>query len=185
LCHMNNLQSQMSKNLQQNTITATQFSQNKDQSQLTSKSQNQNQQKTEKSNTSFRKPNGGNLITKNSSAQQRPNGQSRNEKRARWAKRSKPVARPVAVKRGPVKSYTSVCCSLPASKPTAGQKEMAKDAETGKMKGQVKGLGHWRCSGCRKACKVTPQKPAPDVVYPGPLTTSILKEGVNAEANLG
>jgi hypothetical protein len=87
-----------------------------------------------------------------------------------------------------------VCCSLLASKPTAGQKEMAKDAETGKMKDQVKGLGHWRCSGCRKACKVTPQKPAPrgsiaitvpDVVYPGPLTTSILKEGVNAEANLG
>ena len=153
---MNNLQSQMSKNLQQNTTTATQFSQNKDHSQPTSNPQNQNQQTTEKLSTSFRKPNGGNFTTKNYSAQQRPNGQSRNEKRARWAKRSRPVARPVAVKRGPVKSYTSVCCSLPASKPTAGQKETAKDAETGKMKDKTKGLGHWRCSGCRKVCRVSP-----------------------------
>ena len=90
------------------------------------------------------------------SAQSKPSEGTRDEKRKRWAKKSKPVARPVAVKRGPVKSYTSVCCSLPASKPTAGQKETAKDAETGKMKDKTKGLGHWRCSGCRKVCRVSP-----------------------------
>jgi hypothetical protein len=38
-------------------------------------------------------------------------------------------------------------------------KEAVKDPESGKMKDKVKGLGHWRCSGCRKVCKVTPRKP--------------------------
>ena len=99
-------------------------------------------------------------MSKQSNSAQKPNGSSRNEKRARWAKRSKPVAKPI-VKRGPVKSYTSVCCSLPASKPRAGQKEMARDAETGKTKEVAKGLGKWRCTGCGKAARVTPRKPAP------------------------
>ena len=162
----------------------------------------QNQQKTEKLSTSFRKPNGGNFTTKNSSAQQRPNGQSRNEKRARWAKRSRPVAKPT-VRTGPTFEYISACCSLPASKPRCGAKTPTKDPETGKMKDQVKGLGHFRCSGCRKVCKVTPQKPQGKTIvtvvlppakmevdvtgnfgglhmdpYPGPLTTPVLKEGV-------
>jgi tRNA(Ile2) C34 agmatinyltransferase TiaS len=35
---------------------------------------------------------------------------------------------------------------------------MAKDAETGKSKSQSKGLGHWRCSACGKATKVTVSK---------------------------
>ena len=136
------------------------------------------------------------------SAQQRPNGQSRNEKRARWAKRSKPVAKPV-IRTGPTFEYISACCSLPASKPRCGAKTPTKDPETGKMKDQVKGLGHFRCSGCRKVCKVTPQKPQGKTIvtavpppakmevdvtgnfgglhmdpYPGPLTTPVLKEGV-------
>ena len=120
-----------------------------------------------------------NFTPKQSNSAQRPNGQSRNEKRARWAKRSKPVAKPT-VRTGPTFEYISACCSLPASKPRCGAKTPTKDPETGKMKDQVKGLGHFRCSGCRKVCKVTPQKPAPkgsiaitvpDVVYPGPLTT--------------
>lgn len=38
-------------------------------------------------------------------------------------------------------------------------KESVKNAETGKFKDEPKGLGHWRCSGCRKGCKVTPRKP--------------------------
>ena len=92
---------------------------------------------------------------KQSGSAQKPHDETRNAKRARWAKKSKPVAKP-SVRRGPVKSYTSVCCSLPASKPRAGQKEMAKDAETGKTKEVAKGLGKWRCSGCRKVCKVRP-----------------------------
>jgi hypothetical protein len=36
-----------------------------------------------------------------------------------------------------------------------------KDAESGKMKDKVSGLGKWRCSGCRKACKVTRHAPVP------------------------
>jgi transposase-like protein len=35
-----------------------------------------------------------------------------------------------------------------------------KDPESGKMKEKVSGLGRWRCSGCRKACKVTRHAPA-------------------------
>jgi hypothetical protein len=126
---------------------------------------------------------------KQSGSAQRPNDQSRSAKRARWAKRSKPVAKPV-VRTGPVFEYISACCSLPASKPRCGAKTPTKDPETGRMKDQTKGLGHFRCSGCRKVCKVTPQKAAPkgsiaisvpDAVFPGPLTTPVLKEGVNVE----
>src|SRR5208337_3237529 len=96
-------------------------------------------------------------IAKSSSSAQKPSDQSRSAKRARWAKKSKPVAKPV-VKRGPEREYVSACCSLPARKPAAGAKEVAKDAETGKMKDKSKGLGHWHCSGCGKGCKVTPRK---------------------------
>ena len=88
------------------------------------------------------------------------NGQSRNAKRARWAKKSKPVAKPV-VRRENTYEYISACCTLPARKPRAGEKEMQKNAETGKFKEQPKGLGHWRCSGCGKAAKVSPRKPQP------------------------
>ena len=84
--------------------------------------------------------------------------QSREQKRKNWAKRSKPVAKP-SVRVAPAKVYTSACCQAPATKPKAGQKEVAKDAETGKMKSGSKGLGHWRCGACGKACKVTVGKP--------------------------
>lgn len=92
---------------------------------------------------------------------QKPNGSSRNEKRARWAKRSKPVARPAATRRENVYEYISACCLLPARKPRAGMKESIKNTETGKFKDEPKGLGKWRCTGCGKAAKVTPRKPAP------------------------
>lgn len=85
--------------------------------------------------------------------------QTRDEKRKRWAKKHKVAAKPVVV-RGPVKEYITACCSLPGRKPRAAQKEMAKDPESGKMKETVKGLGHWRCSGCGKLAKVTSCKPA-------------------------
>jgi hypothetical protein len=55
--------------------------------------------------------------------------------------------------------YTSVCCSAPAQKPRAGAVDAVKDPETGKTKDKPKGLGHWHCSGCHKACKVTVGKP--------------------------
>lgn len=101
--------------------------------------------------------------TSNSSSQKssaQPNNESRNAKRARWAKKSKPVAKPV-VKRGPEKEYISLCCSVPARKPHAGTKEPAKDPESGRIKDQVKGLGHWRCGQCGKVCKVSAQKAVP------------------------
>ena len=84
--------------------------------------------------------------------------QNREQKRKNWAKRSKPVAKPVALAL-PAREYISACCNAPAHKPKAGQKEVAKDAETGKMKSGSKGLGHWRCGACGKACKVTVGKP--------------------------
>jgi hypothetical protein len=43
----------------------------------------------------------------------------------------------------------------------AGQKETARDPESGKTKTQPKGLGKWRCSGCKKLTKVTVGKFAP------------------------
>ena len=86
--------------------------------------------------------------------------QSREQKRKNWAKRSKPVAKPVALAL-PAREYVSVCCNAPAHKPKAGQKEVAKDPESGKMKSGSKGLGKWRCSACSKVCKVTVHKPAP------------------------
>lgn len=85
--------------------------------------------------------------------------ENRNAKRARWAKKSKPVVKPVAPRKGPEKEYISACCSVPARKPRAGQKESSKDPESGKLKTIPKGLGHWRCGGCGKATKVTPRKP--------------------------
>jgi hypothetical protein len=38
---------------------------------------------------------------------------------------------------------------------------MMKDPESGKMKDKSKGLGHFRCTQCRKVAKVTPRKPEP------------------------
>jgi len=99
-------------------------------------------------------------VQKSSGSAQKPHDETRNSKRARWAKKAKPVAKPVVV-RGPVHEYISACCSAPSRKPRAGMKETVKDPESGKMKDKPKGLGHWRCTACGKVAKVTPCKPAP------------------------
>ena len=96
--------------------------------------------------------------TTSNSSSQKPNDQSRNAKRARWAKSNRPKAKPV-VQNVPTREYISVCCKVQARKPAAGQKEMHKDAETGKSKNVPKGLGKWRCGQCGKPCKVTVQVP--------------------------
>lgn len=101
------------------------------------------------------------------SAQQKPSEGTRNEKRARWAKKAVPKQKPVAPRRENAFEYISACCSLPARKPKAGQKEAVKDPESGKVKDKPKGLGKWRCSGCGKVSKVTPRKPQPKVVTTG------------------
>jgi hypothetical protein len=51
---------------------------------------------------------------------------------------------------GPVNTYTSVCCSVPATK-TPCIAVSKKDA-------LVQGLGKFRCSACKKRCKVTVSK---------------------------
>ena len=116
--------------------------------------------KTQKSSTSFTKQNTRNSGTKTFSGK---NASSRNEKRARWAKQNKPKAKPV-VQNIPTREYISVCCKVQARKPAAGQKEMTRDPDSGKSKSVPKGLGHWRCGGCGKSCKVTVQAPSVRVV---------------------
>ena len=64
--------------------------------------------------------------------------------------RSKPHTKPVSKPRGPVNSYTSVCCSLPAVKPGCVRVDKKKALEQGR--------GTWHCSGCRKSCRVTVSK---------------------------
>lgn len=103
-------------------------------------------------------------VQKSSNSAQKPQQESRNAKRARWAKKAKPVAKPI-VKRGPVREYISMCCSVPAQKPPCGTKVLSIDPETGKpaKKDKTTGLGHFRCPQCHKACKVVPQAPKPKV----------------------
>lgn len=113
---------------------------------------------------------------KPSNSAQKPNTQTRNQKRARWAKKAKPVAK-VAPRRGPVYEYVSKCCSVPCRKVPTGTKTPMLDAETGKMKDVVSGLGKWRCSTCKKYCKVTRQAPAKVVTTD---LTKIEKETVEA-----
>jgi hypothetical protein len=87
----------------------------------------------------------------------RPQGKSKfsatamPKSKSRFAQKSRGNPKgPVAVKRGPVNSYTSVCCSLPAVKPGC--------IKVDKKKALEQGLGTWRCSGCHKATKVTVSK---------------------------
>jgi hypothetical protein len=72
----------------------------------------------------------------------------------------KKIAAPVAV--GPSKQYLSVCCSAAATKPRCGTKVTVQDPETRKTKDKPLGLGHWRCSACKKVCKVTVHAPVVD-----------------------
>ena len=84
---------------------------------------------------------------KSTGSTSRPNGKSKFAQKFR-VKANRP--KPVAVKRGPVNTYTSVCCGLPASKPGC--------VKVDKKKALEQGLGSWHCSGCRKACRVSVSK---------------------------
>jgi hypothetical protein len=131
------------------------------------------------------------VTVKSSASAQKPNQHSRDEKRKRWAKKQKPVAKPV-VRRGPVYEYISDCCGIPCTKPRAGMKVTLTDPETGKpsKKEITLGLGHWRCNGvggCKKSCTVTRKSPAKaeapvvgnmqgqeTAPYPAPLQTPVV-----------
>jgi hypothetical protein len=84
--------------------------------------------------------------------------QSRDQKRKNWAKKNVPKAKPVAPPKPNVKEYLCECHSEPARKLRAGQQEMHKDAETGKIKSVPRGLGKWKCSVTGRSTKVTPRK---------------------------
>ena len=82
------------------------------------------------------------------------NSTSRSKGKSRFAQKSRGKSKaPVAVKRGPVLQYTSVCCSMPATKPAC--------VKVDKKKALEQGLGSWRCTGCHKAAKVTVSKAKP------------------------
>jgi len=107
--------------------------------------------------------------------------QSREAKRKRWIQKSVPKQKPIAPPKPNAKEYISVCCSIPAHKPRAGQQETSRDPESGKSKSVPKGLGHWRCGGCGKACKVSAQKPcAREEKNSGETIAQVLKATLDA-----
>lgn len=83
----------------------------------------------------------------NTSSASRPKGRSKYAKKARSNFKKSPVA---AKPKGPVNTYTSVCCGVPATK-KACVAVSKKDALT-------QTLGKFRCSACKKRCKVTVSK---------------------------
>ena len=128
---------------------------------------------------------------KQSSSAQKVNEGTREEKRKRWAKKAVPKQRPVAPRRENAYEYISVCCGVVANKPRCGMKVASVDPETGRpaKKEKSTGLGHFRCSQCRKACKVKTQAPTsktagniggscPDIIYPAKLQTPVLEASI-------
>jgi len=107
--------------------------------------QNSTNQKTQQGTGNFRS-NSTQRNGKNTSSTSKPHGKSRFAQKSRSKKQQKPVA----IKRGPINSYTSVCCSVPAKKPHAGELPAGKKERLG--------LGHFRCTACGKGCKVTVSK---------------------------
>ena len=111
-------------------------------------------------------------VQKSSGSAQKPSEGTRNEKRARWAKKAVPKQKPVAPRRENAYEYISACCSAVANKPRCGMKVASVDPETGRpaKKEKVTGLGHFRCSQCRKVCKVRPQAPTAKALTPVQVT---------------
>ena len=101
-----------------------------------------------------------------SGSAQKPNNESRSVKRKRWAKKAVPKQKPVAPRRENAYEYISACCSVVANKPRCGMKVASVDPETGRpaKKEKSTGLGKFRCSQCRKVCKVKPQAPTAKTV---------------------
>src|ERR1035437_2402769 len=96
--------------------------------------------------TRFSSTSGGTQRRSSTTGNGKPNGKSKFAQKSR----SKPHTKPVSKPRGPVNAYTSVCCSLPATKPGC--------VRVDKKKALEQGMGTWHCSGCHKACKVTVSK---------------------------
>ncbi len=88
------------------------------------------------------------------STSRHPKGKSKYAQKSRVNKN-----KPVAVKpRGPVNTYLSTCCGVPATKKAC--------TRVGKKEALEQGLGKFRCGVCKKRCKVTVSKykaPEPQV----------------------
>ena len=113
--------------------------------------------KSQSSFTQQRNPN-----TRSSFQGQKRNGTSKvGRGKSRYANKARSNFKkaPVAAKpKGPVNTYTSVCCGVPATK-KACVAVSKKDALT-------QTLGKFRCSACKKRCKVTVSKyKAPETVF--------------------
>ena len=76
-------------------------------------------------------------------------GNSRKGKSKYASKSHKKPVKPVA--KTPTFSYTSACCSAPATKTPCTKASKAKGATP-------QSLGTWRCGQCKKVCKVTVSK---------------------------
>lgn len=85
-------------------------------------------------------------------------------KRNRGKKNQSPAQQAPKKYLAPVKEYTSKCCNAPAKKPRTGTSTGVRSEGSGKKvttdPTQVRGLGGWRCEGCKKTCKVTARKPS-------------------------
>jgi hypothetical protein len=90
------------------------------------------------------------------------NGNSRFSKKNRS---KKPAATPT-----PTNTYLSSCCSLPASKPRAFSAVVGSKDKSG--------LGHWRCTGCKKTCKVSISK------YQAPESSEVKLGGIGEVTNV-
>ncbi len=70
------------------------------------------------------------------------------------------VAKHTATKQRPFNIYISQCCNVPATKPplTVPNVEQSKKVNGLAPMEDCGGLGKFRCSNCRKRCKVTPHR---------------------------
>lgn len=113
---------------------------------------------SQSSSTQTRKPNTRSTFQgqKRNGTNKVGHGKSRYANKARSNFKKAPVA---AKPKGPVNTYTSVCCGVPAIK-KACVAVSKKDALT-------QTLGKFRCSACKKRCKVTVSKyKAPETLIP-------------------
>lgn len=99
----------------------------------------------------------------------RPKGKSRYAGKSRgkkFVKSGKPL--------GPTFTYTSICCSAPANKPAC--------TKASKVKGATpQALGTWRCTQCKKVCKVTVSK----YKVPETVNAELVAIASNPEVSLG
>lgn len=83
------------------------------------------------------------------------------------SKRKKKAVRRVSAPGVPVFSYTSVCCSMPASKKPCAIDGSVEFADRNKLEHS---LGTWNCTKCRKKAKVTRSKNKVEESKIAPLT---------------